>query len=48
MCMPEGLSYPKDFPKLGSKITVIGVYETYNEGEYMYCRLGNARIDVEK
>lgn len=46
--LPEGLSYPKDFPKLGSEITVIGVYETYNEGEYMYCRLGNARIDVEK
>lgn len=43
--LPPVLVYPNDFPEVGTEVTITGVYETYTEGEYMYCRLGNARLD---
>lgn len=36
--------YPDDYPELGEEITVIGEFETYREGEYLYCRLKNAEL----
>lgn len=37
-------SYPSDYPEIGAEITVVGEFETYYEGEMMYCRLKNAVI----
>ena len=36
--------YPDDYPEMNSEITVAGVFDTYMEGEYMYCTLKNARF----
>jgi len=49
-CCSQGLefvlagdySYPEDYPELGTEITVVGEFDTYYEGEYMYCNLVNA------
>lgn len=35
-------SYPEDYPQIGENVTVTGVFETYRENEYLYCRLKNA------
>ena len=37
-------SYPEDYPELGSNITVTGIFETYYEGEYLYCHLVDAEV----
>ncbi len=37
-------SYPADYPKDGSDITVTGEFTTYNEGQQQYCRLKNAEL----
>lgn len=34
--------YPDDYPELGTEISVIGVYDTYKEGETQYCYLKKA------
>lgn len=36
--------YPDDYPELGETITIEGEFETYTEGEDMYCRLKNAKM----
>ena len=37
--------YPDDYPEEGTVITVSGVFDTYNEGEYMrYCQLVDAQL----
>ena len=36
----DGLTYPDE----NDEITVVGVFDTYMEGEYMYCTLRNAEI----
>ena len=38
--------YPDDYPELGSDITVVGTFGTYNEGEYTYCQLSDATLEV--
>ena len=35
--------YPEDYPAVGDPITVVGVFDTYHEGEDLYCQL----IDAE-
>ena len=40
--IPEGLSYPDDFPEVGEEIVVAGTFDTYNEGEAMYVTLRDA------
>lgn len=35
----EGHDSPEDFPQEGTDLTVTGVFETYMEGDTMYCRL---------
>lgn len=37
-------SYPADYPKDGSDITVTGEFTTYNEGQQQYCQLKNAEL----
>ncbi|MCR4676230.1 MAG: hypothetical protein K5634_03255 [Sphaerochaetaceae bacterium] len=36
--------YPDDYPVLDSEIKVMGVFDTYNEGSYIYCTLKNAEF----
>ena len=35
-------TYPDDYPEIGDDVTVTGVFDTYEEGEYLYCTLRNA------
>lgn len=35
---------PDDYPAEGGDICVVGVFDTYQEGEYTYCTLKDARI----
>lgn len=37
-------SYPNDYPDKNSEISVIGVFETYEENGYSYCRLKDAEL----
>ncbi len=37
-------SYPDDYPEEGSRICVEGVFDTYNEGDQMYCTLRDSAI----
>ncbi|MBR3018765.1 MAG: hypothetical protein IKH57_17065 [Clostridia bacterium] len=34
--------YPDDYPEVGSDVSVVGVFDTYMEGENLYCTLRNA------
>jgi hypothetical protein len=36
--------YPEDYPGQGEEVCVTGIFDTYQEGEYTYCTLRNARI----
>ena len=37
--------YPEDYPEPGTEICVVGVFDTYSEGDYLYCTLRNARFE---
>ncbi|MGM9634881.1 MAG: hypothetical protein ACI3YE_01875 [Candidatus Avispirillum sp.] len=37
-------TYPKDYPELGTEITVTGIFDTYEENGYRYCRLNDAEL----
>lgn len=49
-CCQQGLEFePEDNSALndiqvGTEITIIGSFDTYTEGEYLYCHLKNAQI----
>lgn len=38
-------TYPDDYPEIGTEITVSGIFETYNENGYQYCRLRDAVME---
>ena len=40
----ENYIFPNDYPTTGEEITVVGIFDTYMEGEYRYCTLRDARI----
>ncbi len=40
----ESYRYPDDFPAEGEKFCVSGVFDMYEEGEYSYCTLKDAKI----
>lgn len=40
-----GADYPEDYPEPGTDITVVGEFQTYMEGPYLYCHLINAEIE---
>ncbi|SFD03772.1 hypothetical protein [Butyrivibrio sp. YAB3001] len=42
--LTEDYSYPDDYPSEGDTICVIGTFDTYMEGENMYCTLRGANI----
>lgn len=52
-CCSQGLefildgnkSYPDDYPKLNSEITVVGTFEVYEEEGNKYCHLVDAKIE---
>ena len=37
-------SYPDDYPEEGTEITVVGEFDRYYEGEYLYLQLINAQL----
>ena len=49
-CCSQGLefvldgdySFPEDYPEVGEDITVAGTFDTYTEGDYLYCHLVDA------
>ena len=42
--LPEELSYPEDYPEEEEEITVLGIFDTYKDGEYTYAVLRNAKL----
>ena len=42
--LTEDYVYPDDYPEVDEEICVVGVFDTYMEGEYRYCTLRNARL----
>ncbi len=40
--LTDDYSYPEDYPMEGDTICVVGTFDTYMEGENMYCTLKNA------
>ena len=51
-CCAQGIEFsttddfsPEDYPGEGEALTVSGVFELYNEGEFMYCRLRDAVLE---
>ena len=40
----EDYVYPDDYPADGENVCVIGVFDTYEEGDYYYCTLRNAKM----
>ena len=43
--LSDGYSFPDDYPKEGEEISVTGVVNTYNDGEYTYWALMDAEKD---
>ena len=51
-CCAQGLefvltgdyTYPDDYPELGTEITVVGTFQTYEENGYLYCQLVDAKL----
>lgn len=43
--LTDDYSYPNDYPREGDEITVTGVFDTYMEGDYMYCTLRDANLN---
>ena len=52
-CCSQGLefvlegnpAYPEGYPEMGTEITVVGTFETYEEDGNIYCRLQNAKLE---
>ena len=40
-------TYPDDYSPVGEDICVTGVFDTYREGDYMYCTLRNAVFEQD-
>ncbi len=38
-------AFPEEYPKDGEEISVVGVFDTYYEGSYLYCQLKDAYIE---
>lgn len=51
-CCSQGLefvlegdyTYPDDYPELGTDITVVGTFDTYDENGQTYCHLIDAKL----
>ena len=42
--LTKDYTYPDDYPEADAEICVVGVFDTYQEGEYTYCTLRNASL----
>lgn len=42
--LTDDYTYPDDYPKEGDPVSVVGEFDTYQDGEYLYCTLRNARL----
>ena len=42
--LTDDYKYPDDYPKQDSNITVVGVFDTYDEADGTYCTLKNAKL----
>ena len=42
----ENLTYPDDYPAIGSPIIVTGTFNCYKEGVFTYCELKDAVIEI--
>ncbi len=42
--LTDDYRYPDDYPKANDEICVIGTFDTYQEGDYTYCTLRNAKL----
>lgn len=43
--LTDDYSFPADYPESGDTVTVVGNFDTYMEGEYMYCTLRDAVLE---
>ena len=41
----DARKFPDEYPSKGTEITVVGIFDTYNEGTYRYCQLIDAVIE---
>ena len=42
--LKDDLAYPDDYPELGTEITVIGEFQSYEENGMTWYHLANARL----
>ena len=42
--LTDEYKYPEDYPEEGGNVCVVGVFDTYMEGENKYCTLRNAKL----
>jgi len=42
--LPDEYTYPEDYPEVNEEICVVGVFDTYQEGDNTYCTLRNASL----
>ena len=42
--LDDSYSFPDDYPEYGDNVTVIGEFDTYEDGGYTYCTLRNAKL----
>ncbi|MCR4711191.1 MAG: hypothetical protein K5707_02735 [Clostridia bacterium] len=42
--LTDDYTYPDDYPEEGGDICVVGVFDTYRDGEFMYCTLRDAKL----
>lgn len=43
--LTDDYKFPDDYPQSGDIVTVVGDFDTYMEGEYMYCTLRDAVLE---
>ncbi len=43
--LKNGRQFPEEYPAVGDEITLVGVFDTYNEGKYQYIQLIDAYIE---
>ena len=43
--LADNRKYPEEYPTIGEEITVSGVFGTYLEDGYVYCRLTDAKME---
>ncbi len=42
--LTDDYTYPDDYPEEGGQVCVVGTFDTYQEGDYTYCTLREAKM----